>query len=56
MAKELRELCRIIEHVRDAQPSAVIIDSRPVQSTPECGARAGYDAGKKARIEGAFSR
>jgi len=32
---------------RTAQPSAVIIDSRTVQSTPESGAEAGYDGAKK---------
>ena len=34
----LRELCD-----RASQPSAVILDGRTVQSTPESGARAGYD-------------
>src|SRR5689334_23177883 len=32
---------------RDPDPSAVIYDSRTVQSTPESGARAGYDGGKR---------
>jgi len=32
---------------RAAQPSAVILDSRTVQSTPSSGARAGYDGAKR---------
>lgn len=32
---------------RTAQPSAAILDSRAVQSTPESGARAGYDGHKR---------
>src|SRR4051812_5622152 len=32
---------------RDADPSAVIFDSRTLQSTPESGGRAGYDGGKR---------
>lgn len=32
---------------RQAQPSAAILDSRTVQSTPESGARAGYDGHKR---------
>jgi transposase len=32
---------------RSGQPSAVILDSRTVQSTPESGARAGYDGYKR---------
>lgn len=32
---------------RDAQPSAVILDARTVQSTPESGSRAGYDGHKR---------
>jgi transposase len=32
---------------RDAQPSAVVLDSRTMQSTPESGARAGYDGAKR---------
>ncbi len=32
---------------RAEQPSAVILDSRTLQSTPESGARAGYDGGKR---------
>src|SRR6202162_296986 len=32
---------------RKGQPTAVVIDSRTLQSTPESGARAGYDGHKK---------
>jgi transposase len=32
---------------RDGQPSAVILDSRTLQSTPKSGARAGYDGHKR---------
>jgi transposase len=46
MAHDLRMLLR--EAVdRLPQPRAVILDSRTVQSTPESGARAGYDGHKK---------
>ena len=43
---DLRMLMREIEG-RNAQPSAAIFDSRTLQSTPESGARAGYDGHKK---------
>lgn len=32
---------------RNAEPTAVIIDSRTLRSTPESGERAGYDGGKR---------
>lgn len=32
---------------RNEQPSAVILDSRTLQSTVESGGRAGYDGGKR---------
>jgi transposase len=47
MAHDLRVLLRMLLEERNAQPSAVIIDSRTVQSTPESGARAGYDGHKR---------
>ena len=47
MAHDLRVLLRMLLEKRTAQPSAVIIDSRTVQSTPESGARAGYDGHKR---------
>jgi transposase len=45
---DLRPLLRLAEG-RHAQPSAAIIDSRTLQSTPESGARAGYDGAKRKR-------
>ena len=32
---------------RHAKPTAMILDSRTIQSTPEPGARAGYDGAKR---------
>jgi transposase len=46
MAQDLRAILRL-RLERKADPSAVIMDSRTVQSTPESGARAGYDGHKK---------
>lgn len=46
LAQDLRELLRLAAG-RDAQPTAAIFDSRTVQSTPESGARAGWDGAKK---------
>jgi transposase len=43
---DLRALLRLAQG-RNAQPSAVILDSRTMQSTPESGARAGYDGAKR---------
>ncbi len=43
---ELRVIVRMIED-RDSQPSGVIFDARTMQSTPESGARAGFDGHKK---------
>jgi transposase len=46
MVHDLRVLLR--EYVgREGQPSAMILDSRTLQSTPESGARGGYDGAKK---------
>src|SRR5262245_53489999 len=45
---DLRMLLRLAEG-RAAQPSAAIFDSRRLQSTPESGARAGYDGAKRKR-------
>jgi transposase len=42
IAHDLRLLLRLAAG-RDGQPSAVILDARTVQSTPESGAEAGYD-------------
>jgi transposase len=46
MVHDLRELLRVAAG-RAAQPSAVILDSRTLQSTPESGHRAGYDGAKR---------
>jgi len=46
MAHDLRVIVRRLEE-RNAQPSAVILDGRTLQSTPESGSRAGYDGAKK---------
>ena len=43
---DLRTLLRVAAG-RAAKPSAVIFDSRTLQSTPESGERAGYDGGKR---------
>ena len=46
MCHDLRALVRA-QAGRDAQPTAAIFDGRTLQSTPESGARAGYDGYKK---------
>jgi transposase len=46
MVKDLRELLRMVAG-RDPQPSATVVDSRTLQSTPESGHRAGYDGAKR---------
>ncbi len=46
MAEDLRLLLRLNAGRADA-PSAAILDSRTLQSTPESGARAGFDGHKK---------
>jgi transposase len=46
MVEDLRMLLREFAG-RKAQPTAVILDSRTLQSTPESGARAGYDGAKR---------
>ena len=43
---DLRALLRVTQG-RNAQPSAVILDARTLQSTPESGSRAGYDGHKR---------
>lgn len=45
LVDDLRVLLRLASG-RSSQPSAVIFDSRTLQSTPESGERAGYDGGK----------
>jgi transposase len=46
MVRDLRMLMREIEG-RAPQPRAAVLDSRTLQSTPESGARAGYDGHKR---------
>lgn len=46
MVHDLREILRL-QGGRKAQPTAVVIDSRTLQSTPESGARSGYDGAKR---------
>ena len=45
---DLRAILRLIEG-RAPQPTAVVLDGRTLQSTPESGHRAGYDGHKKKR-------
>lgn len=45
---DLREVLRVAAQ-RRPQPSAVILDSRTLQSSPESGPRAGYDGAKRKR-------
>src|SRR5271170_3718881 len=46
LVHDLREILRMCEG-RDKDPTAAVIDSRTLQSTPESGARAGYDGAKR---------
>ena len=46
VAHDLRVILRLVND-RHEQPSAAILDGRTLQSTPESGARAGYDGAKK---------
>ena len=46
LAHDLRELARLASG-RSAQPTAVILDGRTLQSSPESGGRAGYDGYKR---------
>lgn len=43
---DLRDVLRVAQG-RNPQPSAAILDSRTIQSTPESGARGGYDGAKR---------
>src|SRR5215207_6397951 len=43
---DLREILRLAAG-RSSQPSAAILDSQTLQSTPESGAHAGYDGAKR---------
>ncbi len=46
LVHDLREMLRMAQG-RKAQPTAAILDGRTLQSTPESGARAGYDGAKR---------
>jgi transposase len=46
MVEDLRSLLREFAG-RKQQPTAAVIDSRTLQSTPESGSRAGYDGAKR---------
>src|SRR5436309_12371453 len=46
MVNDLREILRMAQG-RNAEPTAAIFDSRTMQSSPESGARAGYDGAKR---------
>ena len=46
MAHDLRKVIRLVAD-RNAHPTAVILDGRTIQSTPESGHRAGYDGYKR---------
>ena len=46
LVHDLRELLRVAAG-RKAQPTAAILDSRTLQSSPESGERAGYDGAKR---------
>src|SRR6478735_417621 len=46
MAHDLRQILRLLAG-RHEHPSAAILDSRTIQSTPESGGRGGYDGAKR---------
>ena len=46
MAHDLRKMLRLLSQ-KQPQPTAVILDGRTMQSTPESGSRAGYDGYKR---------
>src|SRR4029079_12234156 len=46
LAHDLRAVLRIAQG-RSEEPSAAILDSRTLQSSPESGSRAGYDGAKR---------
>jgi transposase len=48
LAQDLRALLRLASG-RSEEPTAAIIDSRTLRSTPESGTRAGYDGAKRKR-------
>lgn len=46
MTQDLRRILRVLEG-RGEEPTAAVLDSRTLQSTPESGKRAGYDGAKR---------
>ena len=48
MVHDLRALLRLVQG-RAAKPTAAVLDSRTLRSTPESGHRAGYDGAKRKR-------
>lgn len=48
LAQDLRAVLRLAAG-RGGEPTAAIIDSRTLRSTPESGPRAGYDGAKRKR-------
>lgn len=46
MTQDLRRILRLLEG-RHEEPTAAVFDSRTLRSTPESGARAGYDGAKR---------
>src|ERR1700733_7446024 len=48
LAHDLRKMLRLLAQ-KALDPTAVILDGRTLQSTPESGARAGYDGYKRKR-------
>lgn len=48
LVEDLRVVLRVAQG-REGQPSATILDSRTLQSSPESGQRAGYDGAKRKR-------
>jgi transposase len=46
MTQDLRRILRVLEG-RAEEPSAAVLDSRTLRSTPESGKRAGYDGAKR---------
>jgi hypothetical protein len=48
MAHDFREVLRVSTGL-EMQPTAVVIDSRTLQSTPDSGHRVGYDGARRRR-------
>ena len=47
MAHDLRAILRITAGRKEVTPTAAVLDSRTLQSSPESGARSGYDGAKR---------